>query len=318
MSDRPEPTHFQRQRGVVASLVLGAVALTALPFASPGLAAKPAAKPAALGTINIGTKNFGEEYVISDMYTLLLQKAGFTVNTHDLATTAILQPALLRGSIDLYPEYTGTGYNVVLKHAKISTNAVQTYDAVKAEYERKFHLTWLAQSPMNDTNDVAVTQATASKYRVHNLSQLARVAGQLSFAGLPDCKARPDCLGGLQNAYGIHFKSITYLGSQPLMYKGLSSGQFDAVEVFTTDGPIQANHLVVLADNKHAVFPADHIAPVVRDSLLSRYPQVRTILNRLPRYLTTKAVKKLNVQVVLNSADPLVTARAFLRSKHLI
>ncbi|GAC1397111.1 MAG: hypothetical protein NVSMB52_10790 [Chloroflexota bacterium] len=306
------------KRAAAASLMLGAAALASLPQASTSFAAHPGSHPAVRATINVGTKNFGEEYLISDMYKLLLQKAGFNVNIHDLATTAILQPALVRGSIDLYPEYTGTGFSVVLKHTRINTNAIQTYAIVKSQYQKKFHLTWLVQSPMNDTNDVAVTQSTATKYHLHTLSDLAKVSSQLSFAGLPECKDRPDCLGGLQNAYGIKFKNVTYLGSQPLMYKGLSSGQFDAIEVFTTDGPIRANHLVVLADNKHAVFPADHIAPVVRDTTLAKYPQIRTILNRLPRYLTTQAIIRLNVQVVLNSADPLVVARQFLRSKHLL
>ena len=305
------------RRGLIAGVLLVSIGLASAPFAQSGLAARPAAHTAAKANINVGTKNFGEEYVISDMYNLLLEKHGFHVGkTHDLATTPVLQTALLRGQIDMYPEYTGTGQEVVLKR-KGTANEAKEYASVKSGYEKKFHLTWLKDAPMNDTNGVAVTAATASKYGLHTLSDLAKVAGQLGFAGLPDCKDRADCLGGLQSVYGIHFKSITYVGSQPIMYKGLNDGTYDVIEVFTTDGPIKALNLRVLKDTK-GIFPADHIAPVIRDSVLHKYPQIAMILNPLTKYLTTVAVKKMNVQIVLNSADPLVVARAFLKSKHLL
>ncbi|GAC1321805.1 MAG: hypothetical protein NVS2B16_01240 [Chloroflexota bacterium] len=301
------------RRGLVAAVMLGTLALSAAPSTGTTLAAGPAAK----GTINIGTKNFAEEYVISDMYRLLLQKAGFNVpKTHDLAQTPILQKALLQGSIDLYPEYTGTGLGVVLKQTRSVTNAAQAYAKVKKGY-KKFHLTWLAQTPMNDTNGVAVTQATASKYNLHTLSDLAKAAGKLTFAALPDCKDRPDCLGGLKSVYSVNFKSVQFIGSQPVMYKGVKSGLYDAIEVFTTDGPIKALKLVVLKDDR-GIFPADHIAPVVRDSTLAKYPEVRTVLNKLAPYITTKAMIKLNVRAVLNSEDPMSVAQSFLQSKHLL
>lgn len=298
---------------IVSAAMLGAMALTAAPIAHSLAAPAPTH-----ALINVGTKDFGEENLVSDMYALLLRRAGFNVpNPHVLATTALLQPALLHGSIDMYPEYTGTGLQV-LGINRVITSPIKTYDLVKSQYQRRFHLTWLDEAPMNDTNGVGITQATASKYHLHNLSQLAKVAGQLTFAGLPECASRPDCLAGMQKKYGIKFKSVASVNSAPIRYSGLLHGTYDAVEVFTTDGPIRANHLVVLADNKHAVFPADHIAPIVRDSILNKYPKIRNVLNRMAPYLTTVAIKKMNVQVVLNSADPMKVARAFLKSKHLL
>lgn len=304
------------RRALAVSLVLGALAITGAPYASKSLAAQPAARPHVNATINIGTKNFAEEFLISDMYSLLLQKAGFRTSIHKLGETPLLHQALRRGDIDMYPEYTGTGLLVVLKKPAIH-NAFKAYAVVKNQYQKRFNLTWLVQSPFNDTNGIAVTGATASKYHLNTLSDLAKVAGQLSFAGLPDCKDRPDCLGGLHDRYGVNFKNVTYLDSQPLLYKGVSSGQFDVIEVFTTDGPIRSLHLKVLADNK-GIFPADHIAPVVRTPLLNKYPQIRVVLNGLSRYLTTEAMIRLNGLVILQSKDPLKVARDFLRSKHLL
>jgi osmoprotectant transport system substrate-binding protein len=301
------------RRGLIGGVLLAALSLSAALPAHSGLAARPAAK----GSISIGTKNFGEEYVISDMYRLLLEKHGYTVGkTHDLAQTSALQKALLRGDIDLYPEYTGTGLGEVLGRTHAITNPTNAFNQVRSGY-RKFHLTWLAQSKMNDTNSVAVTSATAKKYGLHTLSDLAGKANQLSFAGLPDCKDRPDCLGGLKGVYHANFKKITFLTAQPVMYKELKAGNFDAIEVFTTDAPIKAFGLVVLKDNKH-IFPADHIAPVIRDSVLKQHPDIAGILNPLARYITTDAMIKMNVQVVLNGKDPMAVATAFLKSKKLI
>jgi osmoprotectant transport system substrate-binding protein len=302
-----------KRRGLIVGLLLGAVVIASAPFVQTSFAARPHAKP----SINIGVKNFAEEQITADMYQLLLQHHGFRVTLHPIAETPQLQSAMLRGDIDLYPEYTGTGL-LVINHTKIETKAIRAYDIVKTQYRKRFDIIWLEQAPMNDTNDVAVTQKTSSKYGLHNLSDLAKVASKLTFAADPACRSRLDCLAGMQKAYGINFKSVTAISSTPVRYKGLVAGTFDAVEVFTTDAPIKADNLVVLKDNKGAVFPADHIAPIVRGKILRTYPRIRTILNPLAPYLTTQAMIKLNGKVILQSKDPLAVARSFLRSKHLM
>lgn len=305
------------QRVLMALLFLGSAGIIAVGGSSITLASNSHRDTAKVGPIKIGEKNFAEEEIIASMYQLLLQKAGFSASLHPIAETPALQSALQRGDIDLYPEYTGTGL-IYMNHTGIVTNAIKAYDIVKAAYPTKYKETWLAQAPMNDTNDVGVTKATSNKYHLKTLSDLAKVASKLTFADDPACKGRPDCLGGMQSAYGIHFKSVTDVGSTPLRYSGLSSGKFDAVEVFTTDAPIQANHLVVLKDNKGKVFPADHIAPLVRNSTLSKYPQIRGTLNKLAQYLTTPVMINLNGQVILKSKDPAAVARTFLKSKGLL
>jgi osmoprotectant transport system substrate-binding protein len=308
--DRFPPT----RRRLIAGLVLGVAALTSAPFAATSQAARPQAKP----TINIGEKNFAEEEIVGDMYSLLLQKHGFGTKIHVLGSEpALLTNAIRRGDLDIYPEYTGTGLQV-LGIKRIITNPTTAYNTVKNQYAPRFHITWLQQSAFNDTNGVAVTATTSKKYGLHTLSDLAKAAKNLTFAALTGCKGRPDCLGGFQSAYGIQFKTVNFLDAAPLRYNALKNGQADAIEVFTTDGPIGANHLVVLVDNKHAVFPADHIAPLVRNTALQKNPEIRMILDPLARYLTTDAMTKLNGKVILQSQDAMNVARTFLKSKHLL
>ncbi|HZU14388.1 MAG TPA: glycine betaine ABC transporter substrate-binding protein [Chloroflexota bacterium] len=307
-------TVCQVKRFLMAVLFLGASVLIPFGAAQATYAAHGHSK---LGTIKIGEKNFAEDELVATMDGMLLQKAGFSYSLHQLGETGSLHPALLRGDIDMYPEYTGTGL-LQLGYNSIVTNAVRAYDKVKTGYQKKFHVTWLNQSPMNDTNGVAVTKATASKYGLHTLSNLAKVASQLSFAEDPACKTRLDCLLGIEQKYGIQFKSVTDVAQGTLRYKGLTAGTYDVIEVFTTDPPIGVDHLVVLKDNKHKVFPADHIAPIVRDATLSKYPQIRTILNPLAQYLTTKVMINLNAQVYIQGKTVPAVARAFLKSKHLL
>lgn len=305
------------QRVLMALLFLGSAGFIAAGGSTTTLASSAHAGTAKVGPIKIGEKNFAEEEIVASMYQLLLQKAGFSASLHQIAETPALQSALQRGDIDMYPEYTGTGL-IYMGRAGIITDAVKAYDIVKAAYPKKYKEVWLAQAPMNDTNGVGVTRKTANKYHLKTLSNLAKVASKLSFADDPACKGRPDCLGGMEKAYGIHFKSVTDISSTPLRYSGLTSGKFDAVEVFTTDAPIQANHLVVLKDNKGRIFPADHIAPLVRSSTISKYPQIRRVLNKLARYLTTPVMINLNGKVILKSQDPSAVARSFLKSKGLL
>lgn len=313
MTTKTHNTPLFTRRGIVAALVLGGIALTAAPYAGTGIAAKPAVK----AKINIGTKNFGEEYVISDMYKLLLEKNGFNVGaTHDLATTPVLQQALRKGQIDMYPEYTGTGLEVVLKD-KGTANESKAYKIVSTQYKKKWNLIWLKASAFNDTNDVGVMKSTASQYHLKTISDLAKASKNLNFAALPDCKDRPDCLGGLKSVYKANFKNIAYVDSQPVMYKGLKDGTYDAIEVFTTDGPIQALKVTVLKDNK-GIFPADHVAPVVRGTILKKYPKIKTILNKLASKLTLSKMISLNVQVVVQGKDHLTVARNFLKANHLL
>ncbi len=307
---------YTKKRGL--SIVLGLVALVVALL--PGSGSHAATQPTHAGakaTINVGYKNFAEEQIIGDMYILLLDKHGFNAVGHQLTETPFLQSALVRGQIDMYPEYTGTGLQVV-GVKKVVTKPIEAYDIVKSRYQRRFHLTWLDQAPMNDTNGIGVSQATAAKHHLHNLSDLAKAAGKLTFAEDPACKSRPDCLAGMMAHYGVHFKSVTDIISTPLRYQGLKSGQFNVIEVFTTDAPIKADHVVVLKDNKGEVFPADHIAPIVRDSILRKYPQIRGILNRLAPYLSTIAMIRLNGEVILQTKDAMTVARDFLKSKHLL
>ena len=125
----------------------------------------------------------------------MLEQAGIPVERKlNLGATDIAQAALVKGDISLYPEYTGTGLLVVLGYTGTTvTDPQKVYSMVQDGY-KPFNLTWLDQSPMNDSQGLATTQAIADKYGIKTLSDLSTKANNLILAadpGVPGPSRRP-------------------------------------------------------------------------------------------------------------------------------
>lgn len=273
---------------------------------------------AASAPIKVGSKDFTEEFIVGEMYALMLENEGFTVERkHNLGGTPVAQAAITKGDIDLYPEYTSTGLITVLKQKPIADPA-QILSTVKGEYEKQFQLTWLTASPFNDTNGLATTKAVADKYGIKTYSDLAAKAGELRLGGPAEFAEREDGLKGLQTAYGgFQFKEFKQLGTGPLRYDGLKNGEVDVVVVFTTDARIAADNLVVLQDDK-TFYPIYNIAPVVRQDTLQKNPKIADALNKLAPLLTDDVITDLNAQVDIDKQEFAAVAKTFLQTAGLI
>jgi osmoprotectant transport system substrate-binding protein len=284
----------------------------------PAATVPPTAPPNA-GTINIGSKDFTEEFIVAEMYAQLLENAGFTVNRKlNLGGTPVAQAALVKGDIDLYPEYTSTGLLTVLKQAVIQ-DPKQIYATVKKGYEDQFKITWLDPSPFNDTQALATTKAVSDKYAIKTYSDLAQKASNLILGGPAEFIGREDGIKGLQKAYGgFNFKEIKQLGTGSLRYQALLDGQIDVVVAFGTDGQIGGDNLVLLQDDK-TFYPVYNIAPVIRQDTLTKYPAVADVLNKLAPLLTDSVMSGLNWQVDgPDKKEPAAVAQAFLKTNGLI
>ncbi|TAM60000.1 hypothetical protein EPN52_06265 [bacterium] len=295
-----------------ATLTRGSVlaGIAALPLALESCARGPSR------ALAVGSKNFTEELIVGEMYAQLLEQAGYTVQRKlNLGGVAVAMAALQRGDIDLYPEYTGTGLLTVLKQPPLHS-ASAVYDAVKRGYQANFKLTWLDPAPMNDTQALATTREISERYHLTTLSQLAVLAPKLRFGAIPEFVSRADALPGLKKFYGgFNFKSVRIF-EIGLKYEALLHHDVDVVVAFGTDGQIDAYHLVVLEDDKH-FWPPYHIAPVVRDDALTRWPKIAAALNALAPHLTDAAVRRLNWEVDGSKRDPADVARAFLQRSGL-
>lgn len=267
--------------------------------------------------VKVGSKNFTEELILGELYAQSLEHAGLqVVRKLNLGTTDIAMAALKRGEIDLYPEYTGTAYLDVLKQPP-DGDAQRVYRAVKAAYEKQFGLVWLEPAPMNDTQALATTQTVAGRYALGRLSDLAAKANELRLGAVTEFLKRADGLPGLQKRYGgFHFKQVKIVDNG-LKYQALEHGDVDVILAFTTEGPLKANNLVVLEDDKH-LFPPDQVAPVVRKALLDAKPAVAQPLNKLAPLLTNEVMQNLNLQVDgPQKREPADVARDFLKQNGL-
>src|SRR5579864_2903113 len=267
--------------------------------------------------VKVGSKNFTEEVLLGEMYAALLEHAGFEVQRRlNLGGTQIAMASLRRADIDLYPEYTGTALLTELKLPPQHERAL-VYQTVKREYQQRYALTWLEPAPMNDTQALATTAATAQRRRLTTLSDCARLAPQLRLGAVPEFTDRPDGLPGLQRAYGgFHFASIKLIDIG-LKYAALRQGEVDVVVAFGTDGQIDAYRLVVLDDDKQ-FFPPYQVAPVVRDDALAKFPIIASTLNPLAPHLTDRTMRHLNWRVDGGHEEPADVAADFLNANRLI
>lgn len=273
------------------------------------------------GTVKIGSKDFTEAILVAELYAQLLENQGFTVDRKlNLGATPIAQEALVKGDIDLYPEYTSTGLQEVLKVTDRIVAPKDILDRVRSDYEKQFKLTWLDASPFNDTNTFATTKAVADKYGLKTYSDLVKQAPQLRLGGPAEFPDRQDTKG-LEQAYGpfiATFKEFKPLGTGTLRYDALKNGDVDVIVAFGTDGRIKGDDLVILQDDK-SFYPIYNIAPVVRQDTLAKYAAIAPALNKLAPLLTDSVMSGLNYEVDgPDKKEVKDVAKAFLEQSGLL
>jgi osmoprotectant transport system substrate-binding protein len=268
-------------------------------------------------TVSVGSKDFTEQLIIGEMYALMLEENGFTVERKlNLGGTPVAQAAIESGEIDLYPEYTGTALLTVLK-LPVSGDQQAVYETVKQAYQEQFNLVWLDPSPMNNTQALAMTEERAEALDIRTISDFAAQASTLTLIGPPEFEIREDGLPGLQAAYGS-FSLKGYKAVDPgLRYKGLVDGEADVAVAFGTDGEIDAFNLVVLEDDQ-GLFPPYQVAPIVSQAALDLNPGIAEALNQLSPLLNDGVMRELNYEVSGNQREPAEVAREFLVNAGLV
>jgi osmoprotectant transport system substrate-binding protein len=275
----------------------------------------------ASNTISVGSKDFTEAILVAEMHAQLLEHAGLTVERKlNLGGTPVAHQALLSGDIDMYPEYTSTGLQEVLKVTELPKDPQVILETVKAGYEQQFQVTWLDPAPFNNSNTFATTRAIAEQYGLQTYSDLVAQAPNLRLGGPAELPEREDTKG-LEQAYGPFisaFKEFKQLGTGGLRYDALKNGEVEVIVAFGTDGRIEGDDLIVLQDDKQ-FFPIYNIAPVVRQETLQQYPQIADALNKLAPLLTDAVMSGLNYQVDgPDKREPADVARAFLQQQGLL
>jgi len=268
-------------------------------------------------TINIATKPMTEGYILGQMLTELIeQDTDLKVNmtTGVGGGTSNIHPAILKGEFDLYPEYTGTSWEAVLK--KEGSYDESKFDELQKEYKEKYNLEYVNLYGFNNTYGLAVNKDIAEKYNLKTYSDLAAVSNNLIFGAEYDFFEREDGYKELQKVYNVDFKKKIDMDIG-LKYQAMKDKKIDVMVIFTTDGQLAISDVVVLEDDKK-MYPSYRAGTVVRSEILSKYPELKPVLEKLNNILDDKTMADLNYQVESEGKKPEDVAREYLQEKGLL
>ena len=268
-------------------------------------------------TINIATKPMTEGYILGQMLTELIeQDTDLKVNiTNGVGGgTSNIHPAIVKGEFDLYPEYTGTSWEAVLK--KEASYNESKFDELQKEYKEKYNLEYVNLYGFNNTYGLAVNKDIAEKYNLKTYSDLAKVSNNLIFGAEYDFFEREDGYKELQKIYNMDFKKKIDMDIG-LKYQAMKDKKIDVMVIFTTDGQLAISDVVVLEDDKK-MYPSYRAGTVIRSEILSEYPELKPVLEKLNNILDDKTMADLNYQVESEGKKPEDVAREYLQEKGLL
>ena len=267
--------------------------------------------------VHIATKPMTEQLIMGEMLKLVIEhdtglEARITAGVG--GGTSNIHPGMESGAFDIYPEYTGTGWNMVLKEE--SKYGEELFPKLTEEYERRFRMRWMGMYGFNDTFGIAVRRDIAEQYDLHTYSDLRRAAPNLTFGAEYDFFERADGFPALCKAYGLDFARTVDLDIG-LKYQALANKQMDVMIVFTTDGQLAAADARVLTDD-HGFFPSYGCGNVVRAEVLERHPELGDALDKLTGIITDEEMAAMNYAVESEGKEPRSVAENFLRGKGLL
>ena len=272
------------------------------------------------GPVKIATKPMTEQYILGEMLGLIIEDAGYEVEiTKGIGGgTNNIHPAMEKGEFDLYPEYTSSGWVMVLDHSAVGVDDAEMMDSLMSEYQEKYQMTWVGLYGFNNTFTIAVREDVAQQYDLKTTSDLAAVAGELNFGGNPDYIERADGFPLLAETYGLKFKSVNDIDIG-LKYQALQNGDIDVTNAFTTDAQLgnQSVKLVTLEDDLHLQVNY-FCSTVVRQDALEEYPHLEDALMKMDGLLTDGEMAHLNYLVEVEGADEKEVARDFLVEKGVL
>lgn len=278
--------------------------------------------------VRVGSKIDTEGKLLGNVIVLALEANGIkTENKVALGNTKIVRTALTAGEIDLYPEYTGNGAFMLGDEKNQAWKSLRAgYDLVKKLDLEKNKLVWLEPANANNTWAIAVRKDVATANKLKTMDDVGRyVAGGGAFklAASSEFMERPDAMPAFQSAYGFKLKSDQALvlagGDTATTIKAAAekTSGVNAAMAYGTDGPVAALGLLIMEDTQ-GVQPVYAPAPVVREEVLKRYPNIATVLSPIFKALDGPTLQQLNARIQLEGQDAKVVAADFLRSKGFV
>lgn len=273
----------------------------------------------AAAPIKIATKPMTEQFILGEMLKLVIEDTtDYSVElTKGIGGgTNNIMPAMESGDFDLYPEYTSSGYIMVLKHDSDGISDEDMWKQLQKEYKDKYDMSWIGQYGFNNTYALIIREEAAKKYNLTKTSQLANVSDELVFGGNSDYIERKDGFHLLCDTYGLKFKDVKDIDIG-LKYEALKKGDIDVSNGFTTDAQLSNDNVRVLEDDKHLQVNY-FCSNVVRNDTLKSHPGLEEAIMKLDNSITDKEMASLNYKVEVEGKEDVQVAKDYLTEKGII
>ena len=280
---------------------------------TPSLLAKPEKE-----NLIIAGKLGPEPEILANMYKILIEEnTDMTVTVKpNFGKTTFLYEALKKGDIAIYPEFTGTVTESLLKPApQVDHDPEVVYQAARDGIKKQDNLALLKPMAYQNTYAVAVPKKIAQEYGLKTISDLKKVEGHLKAGFTLEFNDREDGNKGLQKVYGLHLQVSTM--EPALRYQAIQSGDIQITDAYSTDAELARYDLVVLQDDKQ-LFPPYQGAPLMKEALLKKHPELEGILNQLAGKITAEQMSQMNYQVGVEGKSANQVARDFLTQEGMI
>ena len=305
--------------GMTFSMMAGIAGCGSSKNASSESTTEAAKKQEAAAPIKIATKPMTEQFILGEMLKLVIEDTtDYSVElTKGIGGgTNNIMPAMESGDFDLYPEYTSSGYIMVLKHDSDGISDEDMWKQLQKEYKDKYDMSWIGQYGFNNTYALIIREEAAKKYNLTKTSQLANVSDELVFGGNSDYIERKDGFHLLCDTYGLKFKDVKDIDIG-LKYEALKKGDIDVSNGFTTDAQLSNDNVRVLEDDKHLQVNY-FCSNVVRNDTLKSHPGLEEAIMKLDNSITDKEMASLNYKVEVEGKEDVEVAKDYLTEKGII
>ena len=274
--------------------------------------------------LSVGSKDFTEQTVLGEITIQALEAAGAEViDKTGLGSTEDVRLALASGSIDMYWEYTGTGWLVHLAQPESIADSQELYEAVRAEDAEQNGIEWLEPAPANNTYAIAVREDATGAVNVENISELQGLIEErpqeATLCVGPEFNTRADGLPGLERHYGFEFPpDQVFVVSDSTVYGAVSNGaKCNFGSVYQTNGRIPELGLNLLEDDE-TFFAAYNPALTMRQATLESYPELKEIFAPIAEKLDTEALRELSSSVEVDGNSPATVAERWLEENGFV
>lgn len=262
--------------------------------------------------VAVGSKTSTDSVILAELMSQWLeQRAKVRVSRRfELGSTQICFEAVRTGEIDIYPEYNGTALTTILA-LPLVTDSSAASEAVRKTLAARYHLAWLESFGFNNSYVLAVPTRLVTRLGLRNISDL-RDHEELVAGFDPEFLARPDGYPGLRKRYQLHFRWEPQSIEQGLIFQAAALGRVDVISANGADGRIVATGMTTLEDDLH-FFPPYEPAPIVRESVLARRPEIRAALESLKGRVPVDSMRRMSLAVQSGRRSVADVVREFLK-----